>query len=103
VAMEQMRTGMPTTRSFVETAEFLQRIFELPSVDRIRFQQRGDLVHLWVCTRTEDLQDNARVFELQREFRRDHPDILFDLDLLPLDEVDEGDIPSSMLVITRPV
>lgn len=73
--------------------QFVNRLRSVPGVEKIRCATGGDRVHLWILTRTEDLEANKQIFRLEQDFRAAQVMAPIALRVIPLSEVAEEDLP----------
>ena len=76
-------------------------LWSIPSVSRIGTSVAGGVLEVWVFMREESLDDEAQISSLERDFQNAVGRFPFDLHVIPLDQVDEANVPPVEIILER--
>ncbi len=93
--------GLAAIRASTPLLRLLSSVASVESVQRILISFETMRADVWVLTTSEDLDDNERIFLLEREYRREVGAFPLDLHVVPLSEVDERVLRAGELIFAR--
>lgn len=85
--------------SFVK---FFQQLVHLASVERVLISHQEGQTDLWVFVRTEVDAEVDHIWELERTYLQEADLVSLELHVVPLDRVDEGNLPVGDLLYPMP-
>lgn len=91
-----------TSEVFGHVSRLLSGLWSIPSVQRVAASVDVSRVDLWVFMRQEAPDDEARIFQLGREYRNAvGPALPFDMHVYPLSEIDVSLFPPAETLFER--
>lgn len=89
------------SRAIAAVLDLMSGLQTISAIREIRYSFAGGALALWLLTNREDLDANARIFALDRAYRRSADHLPLELEILPLDQVDASALPEGHVLIAR--
>lgn len=88
-------------RSLSPIIRLVAGVWSLASVCKIGMSSDSRVLEIWVFMREENAEDEARIWDLERQYRISVEEQPFDLHVIALDQVEEGALPPVETLLDR--
>ena len=80
---------------------FLSSIWLIGSVQKVQYTISGGQLDIWILMAHEQLEDAAKIFQLERRLLEVAGDVPLDVHVVPLDKVKEENLPPAQILFAR--